>query len=344
MSTKSIRTAVGLTLIAGLAGCSHVTSSTKAANSVATTQESAVQKGLDIKVGKSAQIKVDVPATALIMDSLRKLVAAMPNGAAIDTVSSRDRQGISTIQKTFVDRVVGPTKSAKGTIVRHVTTIKALKLAYAKGHNPYTGLLLLAYERGDKRHVMSRLRAGKFILHTAQPVFGWTYNILSGQDHEGQQWAEYQAVVTRFSNLILSELYSKLPKGALADPQITQEEIAYSYLHMNSRDFSAAASQAVKSVESGLASGMTINTAESQNVQYQIGDSTYIGETQGGWSISENGVKWYGMDGHLSGRTVTIGLENSVNKDVSQQRNLIQKLSNDINSGSESSATAEATE
>uniref|UniRef100_E6Q8U0 Uncharacterized protein n=1 Tax=mine drainage metagenome TaxID=410659 RepID=E6Q8U0_9ZZZZ len=162
-------------------------------------------------------------------------------------------------------------------------------------------------------------------------------------NRQGQQWAEYQAVVTRFSNLILSELYAKLPKGALADPQVAEEEIAYSYLHMSSLDFSAAAHQAVKSVESGLASGMVINTAESQNVQYQIGDSTYTGESQGGWSVSENGVKWFG-DGHLSGRNVTVGLESSINKDTSEQRNIVQKLTNDINSGSESSATAEASE
>ena len=341
---STIRRTAGLVILAGtLAGCSHVTSSTKAANSVATAQESAVQKGLDIKVGKSAQVKVDMPASSLMLDTLRKLEAAMPStGRAAVSMPSHDRQGISTIQKTFID-VVNPGKPAKGTIARHVTTVKALKLAYMKGHNPYTGMLLLAYERGDKQHVMSRLRAGEFILHTAQPVYGWPYNILSGMSRQGQQWAEYQAVVARFSNLILSELYSKLPKGALADPQIAEEEIAYAYLHMNSQDFAAAAKQAVKSVESGLASGITLNTAESQNVQYQIGDSSYTGETQGGWSISENGVKWFG-DGHLSGRNITVGLESSINKDVSQQRNIIQKLTNDINNGSESSATAEASE
>ncbi|QFG77829.1 hypothetical protein F6A13_03645 [Acidithiobacillus sp. 'AMD consortium'] len=341
---STIRKAAGLAILAvTVAGCSHVTSSTKAANSVATAQESTVQKGLDIKVGTAAQVKVDMPASGLMLDALRKLDAAMPPAGRVTIVPSRDN-GISAIQKTFVDRVVDPGKPAKGTLTRHVTTIKALKLAYTKGHNPYVGMLLLSYERGDKLHAGEKLRAGEFILHTAQPVYGWPYNILSGQDHEGQQWAEYQAVVTRFANLILSELYSKLPKGALADPQIAEEEVAYSYLHMSSLDFRAAARQAVKSVESGLASGMTINTTESQNVQYQIGDSSYTGETQGGWSISENGVKWYGMDGHLSGRTVMIGLENSVNKDVSQQRHILQRLSNDINSGSESSATAEASE
>ena len=59
---------------------------------------------------------------------------------------------------------------------------------------------------------------------------------------------------------------------------------------------------------------MTLNTAESQNVQFQVRDSTYTGKTQGGWSLSENGVKWFG-DVHLSGCNVIIGLENGINKD-----------------------------
>lgn len=333
------RAAVGLALVAGLAGCSHVTSSTKAANGVTTAQESAVQKGLDIKVGKSAQVKVDVPATALIMNSLRNLVAAMPPGTPSVAVPSRDRQGIGTIQKTFVDLVGG--KQGKAIAARHVPTVAALRRAFIKGHNPYTGMLLLGFEK--KEHITGRLHAAEFILDTARPVYGWPVNILAGQKVQGEKWAEYQAVQANFANLIVTNLAAKLPKGALADPQVAQETIAWDFLHMHPQDIQAAARQAVKSVESGLAAGMTINTAESQNVQFQIGDSSYTGETQGGWSVSENGVKWFG-DGHLSGRNVTIGLESSINKDVSQQRNIVQKLANDINNGSESGATAEASE
>jgi hypothetical protein len=252
--------------------------------------------------------------------------------------------GISHIKRDFIDHVYVNGKQNKTYSSSFQKKIpQLLKATYAKNHNPFIGMVLLAYEKGDKEHVEKKLRAAGFILQSAQPVLGWPYDIIGGQALQGRKWAEYQAVVVRFSNLILSELYSKLPKGALSDPQIAEEEIAYDYLHMPNKDFEAAAKQAAQDVESGLASGMTVNEANSQNVQFQIGDSTYTGESQGGWSISENGVKWYG-DGHLSGRNVTVGLESSINKDVSQQRNIVQKLTNDINNGSESSATAEASE
>ncbi|WP_089649281.1 membrane lipoprotein lipid attachment site-containing protein [Escherichia coli] len=163
-----------------------------------------------------------------------------------------------------------------------------------------------------------------------EPSNGWEVNPQSRNDQK-ILLGYLTAIVNQcdFTNLIFTEIASKLSGKVLEDPDNAREMIVKSWESMGIETIDSAWRQALKSNESAQ---FVSDLSGVKGVQFTGPNGRYANEG-GGFYVTKNGILWYG-NGSLSGRMIELSMRSTIAAKAEKSKS--------INSESSSSADAKS--
>ncbi len=192
------------------------------------------------------------------------------------------------------------------------------KAATAKVDMPAAALELSALRRALPKMDPAHAEYARAILSTAKPVYGWPVPPFS-LSPSLESWTTQRATDAIFADRVLTLLHQQLPAGALADPRTARKTIAGEFQAIPSSLLSSMRNGAERKTNRETTLGVDLNTVETSEVAFRLGDAAFSGSPKTGWAYSENGEAWFG-EGKLSGQDMTIGLESTINRTLAEKK------------------------
>lgn len=317
---KMIITLIGAALI--LAACSdnHAGASAESEASSGNKNSVGVDKRKTISTESSAETIVKMPAAALIGEafSTRFVQGSGFHQRKMDTQSNL--YAPDSLEQDFKDLLKqmesDPSVYAK---MEKETDAAFMDLLRKKDVN---GLVEIAKRRVYERRFIS----------CNEPSTGWEVNPQSKKEHQ-ILLGYLSAIVNQcdFTNLIFTEIASKLSGKMLEDPGNARERIVKTWEDMGIEKIDAAWQQALNG---NKLAHFTTDLSGVKGVQFTGPNGRYANEGAG-FYITRNGISWYG-NGALSGRVIELSMRSTISAKAEKTKSI------NIESGSAADTKSDA--
>lgn len=209
--------------------------------------------------------------------------------------------------------------------------------ASVNAYPDWSAELIAAKDKADEGDEVAQLQIKHLALirivgkSAAENVMGWP--------EEGRLgYAKRKAYFLHFGNKLLTELASKTPEKALADPSQARAKVIEDLLAITPVQMRLMHEQSAQEVKDEFAIDSTPDDSTGRGASWSTaaGANYYSGQSDG-WTWTKNGVPWFGH-GKLSGQEVSISLASSF--DSSQQTKRSLGTGSDTSSAKKNSSSA----
>lgn len=172
---------------------------------------------------------------------------------------------------------------------------------------------------------------------SVSPFMGWPVNPMSNRQRDRTEvefFLKYQEASVEFTNAVFTKIASQIDGDVLEDPETAKAEIQKIYLSIPQGQLQDIWKLALHNTTQR---DRLIDMTGVKGVSWNSSGATFTGD-EAGMNWVKNGVVWFGK-GALSGKTWTVGLENSFSKSSEKSNGGSTK-----NGGTTSSKTSEQTQ
>lgn len=292
------KTAIVLSLTAALAACSDNGAGVGAGNNA----QSGVKTGLGVDKSKSisaesaSETVVKMPAAALIGEAFS---AKYQQGAGLHQRTKDTNENLYAPDTTEADlkQMLEMFESNPSMLEEVGKQFDAQFLDLVKKKD------LKAMTEVAKRRIYER----RFV-SCNEPTTGWEVSPMNKKDN--QLLIKYLSAIVNqcdFTNLIFTEIASKLNGKVLSDPGKAREAIIETWEKIDIETVDAGWQQIL---ESNKNANFSADLTGVKGIQFSAPSGRYANEG-GGFSIIKNGIGWYGK-GALSGKVVELSLRSTI--------------------------------
>ncbi len=151
-----------------------------------------------------------------------------------------------------------------------------------------------------------------------QPIAGWPFDLFNPRDKEAAVlWIRNIMTIATFSDLVMTEIASKIDGHLLRDPAQASEAIKEVWDAIPTATLNNAWAQAQESAKN---SGITLDMVTGRGVGWQCGEASYYWD-ETGFRMRKNGGTWFG-DGKISGKAYEIAMTSSISAVAEKSKEL----------------------
>lgn len=307
-----------ITIAAMLAACGQESAGVSAGNGASSGNKTdiAVDKSKSIAAENASQIFVKMPALAIISESL-----SFGYGQNI---------GFEQRKKDTNSDIFAPDETVEGLkfVFENIKNNKELLDELAKNLD---GQMLDLVKKNDQSAAIEfakrRIYERRFIACN-EPINGWEVSPVSTKDRE--LLARYMTAIVShcdFTNMIFTEIASKLSGKILSDPIEARESIMEEWKKIDIETVDAAWQQALDGNKNAK---FSTDLTGVKGVQFVAPNGRYMNEG-GGFMIQKNGDTWYGK-GALSGKVIELSLRSTISTKAQKSKSITNESGGSVDS------------
>lgn len=316
-----------------VAGCSKehgIGVSGEMSDSSSQDSKASLSRQKDMAVGTSDKATVKMPASALIVESMREMmeIEGFDSNMRFEIMKQAKFDGFSPMRlsENYLDNKFSTEKllavknwddvrasykkrEEEGVLAPDVLLYKKNCVVLAEKKD------MEAAERCLKKYSNATIAAAIIVAaNTAES--GWPIN------PNGSEIGEYlrsQTADAEFANLVETKIAADLQNASLRDPDAAKKAIRKSLLEIQEDVYQAMSDESLKTIKSKTEKP-TLDMASGKGITWTWAGSEYSNMNKG-WSISENGMVWFG-EGKLSGKSYELALESNVSTNMTKRKTL----------------------
>jgi hypothetical protein len=306
-----------LTIAAMLAACGQESAGVGAGNGASSGNKTDIgfDKSKSIAVESASQTFVKMPASALISEAL--------------SFGYSQNIGLKQRQKDTNSDIFAPDETIEG--LKFVFENIKNKEVFDEFAKNLDGEMLELVKKNDHSGAMDfakrRIYERRFIACN-DSMTGWEVSPVSTKEKE--LLTRYMTAIViqcDFTNLIFTEIASKLSGKILSDPAEARESILETWKNIDIETIDAAWNQVLDGNKNAK---FTTDLTGVKGVQFTAPNGRYMNEG-GGFMILKNGVTWYGK-GALSGKVVELSLRSTLSTKAQKSKTITNESGGSVDS------------